>query len=384
MIIQSLKLENFRHLANQSYDFDSQFNLIVGKNASGKTSLLEAIYFLSHTRSFRTSRVNQIIADGEAFFRLFSTLVAPGGSDEIGGIDEGAERAKASPTFRHTSQLGIERDRQEIRVRQDYETVTRRSHLAKLLPILFLGPDTGQLLVESPKFRRQFVDWGLFQNHEEYHRLWLRYERALSQRNAALKQHYPDAVLAGLEEEMAHSGERVNSYRTQFLEHLFTPLEPLLKRLLGEEIAWTLDYHAGFTPGQLKEELIEARPRDRILTYTRKGPHRGDFTLKSDGKAVGQHLSRGQIKLATIAMMLAQIRLHREASGQSTILLMDDLTAELDQEKRAILLEELIAQKSQLFVTCLEESEFPELANHAVKSTMSYYQLSDGKAQKMV
>ncbi len=376
MIIESLKVENFRHLANQSYHFDSQFNLIVGKNGSGKTSLLEALYFLSHTRSFRTSRVNQIIANGEDFFRLFAELSRPQIEDEeLGG------ELSVSP-FR--SQLGIERDRQEIRVRQDYETVTRRSHLAKLLPILFLGPDTGQLLVESPKFRRQFIDWGLFQNQEEYHRLWLRYERALSQRNAALKQHYPDGVLEGLEEEMAQAGERLSNYRHQFLDQLFIPLKPLLESLLGDGRQWSLDYQPGFTAGEFKQELAESRARDRILTYTRNGPHRGDFSLKSEGKAVGQYLSRGQIKLATIGMMLAQIRLHREASGDSTILLMDDLTAELDQDKRAILLEELIAQKSQLFVTCLEESEFPELANHAVKSTMSYYQLSDGKAQKMV
>lgn len=364
MIIQSLQVENFRHLASQKFDFDSRFNLIVGKNASGKTSLLESIYFLSQAGSFRTSRINQAICEGEDYFRVIAELY--------------------SPKLDLESRLGIERTRGELQVRQDGETVKKRSHLAKLLPMLFLGPDTGTNLVGEPKARRQFMDWGLFQNYETYHRVWLRYERALAQRNAALKNHYSDSVLASLEEEMGDAGENLNTARKAFIEELSPLVIELLSRLVSPEIAWTVDYHAGFTEGKLREELAETRARDRQMTFTRTGPHRADFSLKCDGRLVAQHLSRGQVKLATIALMLAQIKLHQTMNQSSTILLMDDLTAELDQDKRVILLEELIAQKSQLFVTCLEVSEFPELADNALITTMSHYELNDGVAQKML
>ncbi len=364
MIIQSLQVENFRHLASQNFTFDSRFNLIVGKNASGKTSLLESIYFLSQVGSFRTSRINQAICEGADYFRVIAELY--------------------SPKLEMSSRLGIERTRGEVQVRQDGETIKKRSHLAKLLPMLFLGPDTGTNLMQEPKARRQFMDWGLFQNYETYHRVWMRYERALSQRNAGLKGHYPDSVLASLEEEMADAGETLNLARKAFIEEMAPMVNELLSRLISNEIDWSLEYNAGFTEGSLRAELAETRARDRQMTFTRIGPHRGDFSLKCDGRFVAQHLSRGQIKLATIALMLTQIKLHQSLNQSSTILLMDDLTAELDEDRRIILLDELIAQKSQLFVTCLEEKEFPELTDSALISAMSHYQLNDGVAQKML
>lgn len=364
MIIQSLQVENFRHLASQNFDFDSRFNLIVGKNASGKTSLLEAIYFLSQVGSFRTSRINQAICEGEDYFRVIAQLY--------------------SPKLDLESRLGIERTRGEVQVRQDGEAVKKRSHLAKLLPMLFLGPDTGTNLMQEPKARRQFMDWGLFQNYESYHRIWLRYDRGLAQRNAALKGHYPDSVLASLEDEMSDAGESLHLARKSFIEEMEPLVIDLLSRLISRDIEWKMEYHGGFTEGKLREELAETRARDRQMTFTRIGPHRGDFSLKCDGRLVAQHLSRGQIKLATIALMLTQIKLYQAMNQSSTILLMDDLTAELDQDKRMILLDELIAQKSQLFVTCLEESEFPELTDNALITAMSHYELNDGVAQKML
>jgi len=364
VIIRSLQVENFRHLASQNFDFDSRFNLIVGKNASGKTSLLESLYFLSQVGSFRTSRINQAICEGEEYFRVIAKLY--------------------SPKMEMESLLGLERTRGEVKVRQDGETIQRRSHLAKLLPMLFLGPDTGTNLMQEPKARRQFMDWGLFQNYESYLRVWQRYDRALSQRNAALKGHYPDSVLASLEEEMADAGESLNLSRKTFIAELTPLVLDLLARLIDDEIKWSLEYQSGFTEGKLREELAETRTRDRQMTFTRTGPHRGDFVLKCNGRLVAQHLSRGQIKLATIALMLSQIRLHQALNQSSTILLMDDLTAELDENKRIILLEELIAQKSQLFVTCLEENEFPELTDPLLRQSMNHYELNDGVAQKMV
>ncbi|WP_026878917.1 DNA replication and repair protein RecF [Ignatzschineria larvae DSM 13226] len=363
MIIQTLQVEQFRHLASQTLSFDSHFNLIVGKNASGKSSLLEAIYFLSQLRSFRTSRINQVIREDTDYFRVMAGLISPQGID---------------------SYLGIERTKGGVLVRQDGETIQKRSHLAKLLPMLFLGPDTGTDLMEEPKSRRQFIDWGLFQNYEAYHRVWQRYDRALSQRNAGLKGGYPNAVLESIELEMSEAGEALNQYRRQFIEEIAPLATALLSRLVSSEIEWQFQYQSGFTEGMLQQELAELRDRDRQMTFTRIGPHRGDFTLKCDGRMAHYHLSRGQVKLATIALMLAQVKMHQEISQSSTILLMDDLTAELDQKRRLILLEELLAHKSQLFVTCLEASEFPELSDLTVQKGMMTYQLNDGLAQKMV
>ena len=364
MIIESLKVERFRHLKPFRYTFDPHFNLIIGKNASGKTSFLEALFFLSHLKSFRTHNSAEIIETDAESFILFA---------EIADLEE-----------EQRSQLGIERTKKGFQIRKDFEPVQRRSELAKLLPILFIGPDTGQSLIDSPRYRRQFIDWGLFQSLPQYHGIWLRYERALKQRNAALKGNMPDGVLRGIEHEMAESGEILSEQRAAFLAELTEKALPLLHALLPELTEWEVRYQYGYSKGHFSEGMAESRPKDRIIGYTRSGPHRADFSIKVDGHTAHQYLSRGQIKLMTIAMMLAQITLYREKTGHSTILLMDDITAELDQTKRGLLLTHLIAQKTQLFVTCLEPNEFPELTEPSLKSSMQYYELTNGSAQKVV
>lgn len=378
MIIESLKVELFRHLKPFTYTFSPDFNLIYGANASGKTSLLEAIYFLSTLRSFRTHNPRELIEKESNYFRLFAKLK-----------DEASQR---------TSQIGIERDKKNFQIRKDFHTVHKRSELARLLPILFMGPDTGQTLIDSPRYRRQFLDWGLFQNYPHFHPLWLRYERALKQRNAALKQKLSTRLLRGIEEEMVEAGAILSIERESFLEVWMAAALPLLQGLLPELTLWEVGYQFGFSlrfeensssplteeerlnqaKFGLKQALDNARERDLAVGYTRVGPHRGDFSIKVEGREAAKFLSRGQIKLLAMGLMLAQIQVFREKTGHSTILLMDDLTAELDLNKRTLLMTHLLAQKTQLFVTVLERSEFPELAEHPLKSSLESYELSDG------
>lgn len=378
MIIESLKVELFRHLKPFTYTFSPNFNLISGANASGKTSLLEAIYFLSTLRSFRTHNPRELIEKESDYFRLFAKVK-----------DDASQR---------TSQLGIERGKKDFQIRKDFHTVHKRSELARLLPVLFMGPETGQTLIESPRYRRQFLDWGLFQNYPHFHPLWLRYERALKQRNAALKQKLSPRVLRGIEEEMAVAGAILSVEREVFLNSWMASALPLLRLLLPELKGWEVNYQFGFslrseenptasleqeerisqTKLKLKQALENTQARDLAVGYTRVGPHRGDFSIKVEEREAAKFLSRGQTKLLAMGLMLAQIQVFREITGQSTILLLDDLTAELDLNKRALLMTHLLAQNTQIFVTVLERSEFPELANLPLESGLESYEMSDG------
>ncbi len=364
MIFTSLTLEGFRNLAAQSLTFHPQFNLIIGANGSGKTSLLEALYFVAQVKSFRTNRPNQLIALDNEQFRLFARLT----------------------DGRQDAQVGIERQRGGIEIRKDFEPVKRRSELVKLLPILFIGPDSGQLLQESPTFRRNFLDWGLFQNNPKYHALWLRYDRALKQRNSALKNQYSDSVLNALEQELAEAGDYLTAERVLFTQQLSEQLYPFMAQFFTRDQRWQLEYRSGIPERfeTLLEALKSSRDRDRKRGYTHVGPHRGDFLLKAEGHDVGQIYSRGQMKLTTIALMLAQIALHKDQQEEKTILLMDDLTAELDYHHRALLVHQLLQLNAQLFITALESEEFPELEEGALVDGAYRYELSGGKAQKVV
>lgn len=363
MIIQSLAVTGFRNLTAQTLNFHPRCNVFYGDNASGKTSLLEALYYLSHLRSFRQREFAKIIQEDHTFFRL------------VAKCDDHA--------LSHI--IGIETQANQHIVRIDADPIKQRSTLAKMLPCLQLDPETGKLLTDSPKLRRQFMDWGLFHTQADYNQLWQYYERVLKQRNSLIKQRGNPKLLDTYDELLANSGEAMTKARTEWVEALFKTAEPLLSRLVAQPFEWSMEYKKGFSGASLLTDLQTQREKDLIMGHTRSGPHRGDFILKANGHNVGEYLSRGQIKLASIALTLAQAELfqtHHET--QNIILLMDDLSAELDKQHREILLEAFLSLNVQLFITCLEPSEFPELRENQKLTDFAKFKISTGFVQKMV
>lgn len=337
--------------------------MFYGDNASGKTSLLEAIYYLSHLRSFRQREIIHIIQNEHDFFRLVT-------------------RCRAA---HNEHVIGIETHKQEQIVRVDTFPLKQRSTLTKMLPCLYLDPEAGQLLTAGPKNRRQFMDWALFHTETSYHQTWQFYERALKHRNSLLKQRRDLRQLDSYDELLIQYGNLITAQRAKMIATLFTFAEPLLSRLIQQPFSWSIDYKKGYSNDDYAEELQLQRERDIVMGFTRSGPHRGDFILKADHKNVEEHLSRGQIKLASIALILAQIQYFQSKNdAQNVILLMDDMSAELDKQHREILLTEFLKLNVQLFITCLEESEFPELSAHTIIQDLNQYKIATGSVQKMV
>lgn len=363
MIIRSLSLTGFRNLATQNIEFHPKCNVFYGANASGKTSLLEAVYYLSHLRSFRQREFSKIIADEQEFLRLIT-------------------KCHTDLSDHH---IGIEVNKQEHIVRIDATPLKQRSTLAKMLPCLYLDPETGKLLTDSPKFRRQFMDWGLFHTKSNYHHLWQNYDRALKQRNIILRQKQNPRLLDSYDELLIQFGNQITEKREEFIQKLFEKASPLLSKLINQPFEWSIEYKKGFTGNSFAEELKNQREKDFIMGHTRAGPHRGDFVVKANHKNVSEYLSRGQIKLASIALTLAQIQLFQEYNvTQNVILLMDDMSAELDKQHREILLTEFLRLNVQLFITCLEENEFPELVQMSTEDDPYQYKITTGFVQKMV
>ncbi len=334
MTLARIEVEAFRNLQGVALTPDPRINLIWGDNASGKTSLLEAVHWLARGRSFLRVPSDQLIREGRRAFTLGASV-----------------KVKA-----RTAWLGMERTPGRTRVRFNGQDIWNLSAIAWLLPIYIVNTESQRLFVGAPQDRRSLLDWGVFHVEQSFQNYWRRYRRALRQRNAALRS--GNRQLARVwEPDLVAAAETVDIMRRRYL----TALEPLWSAfaedwLPGLEVHW--DFRSGWPRRDaLESALAQARDREFERGYTLYGPHRGDLRFITGDVEAAQRLSRGQQKLAAIALQLAQAKLASKSGRQRPIILVDDLAAELDGERRERVLSGLLHMDAQLLLTALTRSE---------------------------
>ncbi|MFV1997039.1 MAG: DNA replication/repair protein RecF [Acidiferrobacterales bacterium] len=307
-----------------------QLNLIVGANASGKTSLLEAIHILGTGKSFRTNRLERVLQHNIDRLTVFGRHQSDGVERTMGYQRHGTER--------------------EIHINGEREI--QLAALAQTLPLQVISPDTHFSFLKHAKYRRAGIDWGLFHVEPDFYELWSRHQRLLKQRNAALKQ--GDARLEIWDQPLASCGEEIHSRRQRYLQRLQAHIERQRVVLLpSEEIS--LQLRSGWRQGQsLAEVLAEDRGRDREHGYTRSGAHRADLEWQLSGQDARQEASQGQWKLLTLVLRLAQMEDFVDLTHRECILLLDDLPAELDAERRESVMSLLASLPLQIFATATE------------------------------
>ena len=357
MRVASLDIAGFRNLRQVSLNCAPGLNLLIGPNASGKTSVLEALYVLGRGRSFRARQPRELIQTGAAAFRVVAIMT-----------DGEGRRAP----------VGIERDARELTARIGGAPTRSLAELARRAPVLLLNPDSHRLLEDGPRQRRRFMDWGLFHAEPGFLDAWRRYDIALRHRNAALRNHAADRVVDAWDGELSAAALLLDRLRGCFCEALGGVLRPLAGATLGE-VAVEVDYRRGWPLEPFKHDfaswLRAGRAQDRQQGHTRLGPHRADFAPRVAGRSPAEALSRGQQKLLVIALVLAQAELYRRHAGDACILLIDDLPAELDPDNRARVTRALAGLDTQLFVTAIE----PGLLDAASWSEARTFHLSRGE-----
>jgi DNA replication and repair protein RecF len=310
-------------------------NLVTGKNASGKTSLLEAIFLLGRGRSFRAARREAMIRQDTELMRTVAQL-ADG------------------------RMLGVEVTRSAWSARAGGEPVTQLAQLAGLLPVQLMDPEVHRLVQEGPGERRRYLDWATFHVKPSFLETWRGYQRALRQRNAALKGRQNEAAVMAWERALAEHGRRLDELRRETMAALQAPVSAVAQELLGAELR--LEYRPGQAAGQdLGDALAQHRERDRRAGMTQVGPHRADVALSLDEHKARGWVSRGQQKLVAAAMVLGQARLLSPVWGDRGVLLVDDPAAELDQERCERLLALVSGLPFQVFVTALDRTALPGL-----------------------
>jgi DNA replication and repair protein RecF len=330
MPLGTFRAERFRCLAAIELELDSRANLFIGPNASGKTSLLEAAFFLSRGRSFRSRRRDSLIAHGQDSFVL--TGLGLGGVVPV--------------------QLGVRATRAECEWHVGGAIAGGIADLAEQFPAQVIDPEVHKLLEEGPGRRRRYLDWGVFHVEHAFLPTWRRYQQALRQRNAALKQEAPDDDLAAWEVELAASGEALAAQRDAYLARLAAPLSVIGGALLDAPIMLT--HHPGWDRDRsLLEALSGDRRRDRRYRATQSGPHRADVVVGVSGRPAKDKVSRGQQKLVAAGLMLAQLELQEQEKPGRSALLLDDPAAELDGENLPRLMAVVRRVPAQLWVTSL-------------------------------
>jgi DNA replication and repair protein RecF len=329
MSLRELAVSNLRCIEHAELEITPGVTLVWGGNGSGKTSLLEAMFLLGRGRSFRTRNNERLIRRGENHLRVTGHLLGPMGQDVPVGFEVSRDEAVARIAGRPAQSL---------------------AELAQAFPVQAIDPGVHRLVEEGGHRRRRWMDWAVFHVEPRFMDEWLRYSRALRQRNAALK---GDPVQAtAWDPELARVGESIARARGRFVEQLIPHWRAIVSALTGLDVE--LHYLRGWSQEHsLLEALAASRPRDEARQLTHAGPHRADVSLRLDGRAAREVLSRGQQKLVAAAMMLAQLRLLQDVTQTIPTLLLDDPAAELDGDHLGRFIEQVRALRSQLVVTSL-------------------------------
>ncbi|MDJ0832588.1 MAG: DNA replication/repair protein RecF [Gammaproteobacteria bacterium] len=327
MALRQLSLTDFRNLHSTTLDLDPAFNLILGANGAGKTSLLEAIHIISQGQSFKTRSLEQCIQHGKQSFLIFSRF------DDY--------------------KAGISKTTTDSQIRLNNQTITRLSELAEKTPIRIINADSFKLVEGSPAVKREYIDWSVFHVEHTYHDLWIDYRHALKQRNALLKARQPYKQLDYWDDFLADKNQLIYEFRAKYIKLLSASISAELKRLV-DDLHITIEYRPGWNTEHSYEQLLrQQRDKDLRYGFTHSGIHRDDIKIFADGVPIGQALSRGQLKRLSISLILAQIILLRQMTGKSMILLIDDINAELDSTALELIMQILSGLDLQIFITSI-------------------------------
>lgn len=357
MIIH-LEINQLRNLAAIKIpDISPKFNILYGKNGSGKTSFLEAIHILSTGKSFRTHLINRIIQHNTDNLFVFAQVNKQDSNQTI--------------------PIGIQRYRNgDNQIRIANESFSSYVTTAQLLPLLVIKPDGHRLLAGAPQYRRHFIDWGLFHMEHTFYNHWQRAYRALKQRNAALKMHAKTSEITLWDYELIPAAEALNQQRQEYTQKLIPKFTSIINTLL-DNMEFHLSYHAGWSQEQsLSEVLQQSLLSDMRVGHTQQGPHRADLLIRINKTPASDALSQGQQKLVIYALRLAQGMLLQELTGKICTYLIDDLPAELDAEKRQKVVTILNELNAQVFITSTEKQQLSSLAS--LRDTQSF-EINEGK-----
>lgn len=355
MILNKLSILNYKNIASAELDFVPKLNCLVGMNGEGKTNVLDAIHFLSLAKSATTSMDSQAIMHGQ----------------DLMALEGNYEHEDGTPECIH---CGLKRGQKKV-LRRGKKAYRRLAEHIGLIPIVTVSPADQWLIAGGSEERRRFMDIIISQYNPVYLDALTRYNKALQQRNALLKQEEEpdDDLLALLEEEMARVGTYIYGERQKYVEHFTPTFQSFYSLISQEKESVSLTYTSHGQRGDLLEVIRRDRAKDRAVGYSLHGTHRDDLEMLMGGFPIRREGSQGQNKTYLTALKLAQFDFLRQTGSHTApLLLLDDIFDKLDAGRVQQIIKLVSGDHfGQIFITDTNR----EHLDHILASTNSSYRL---------
>lgn len=335
MHLSSLTLKNFRSYEGLAASFSDGVNILYGKNAAGKTNVLEAVGFLSIGKSFRTQKETECIKSGAQSAYIKGGIVKKQGPLSVEALLSALEKKS---------------------LRMNGQPVKKMGELFGNFIAVVFSPEDLKVLKESPSLRRRFIDLEISKLKPAYFYELLEYGKALAQKNALLKsrmaEHQLKKLVGIFNEQLAAHGARIIKTRQAFLQRLDELSRAVHRELAGGE-ALSLKYKSSVSGDDIQSALLDRMDKSLASEieqgFCLYGPHREDLSVTLNGGEIKAYSSQGQIRTAMLSLKLATFEIARADFGESPVLLLDDVFSELDAARQAALLERI--RGAQCFIT---------------------------------
>ncbi|MDG2357318.1 MAG: DNA replication and repair protein RecF [Polaribacter sp.] len=317
MYLQKITIVNYKNIESQSFDFHKKINCFVGENGVGKTNVLDAIYYLSFTKSYFNPVAIQNIRHGEGFFMIEGDYL----------LNQRNEKIVCS----------LKKGQKKVLKRNGKSYEKFSEHIGQL-PLVIVSPADRDLVTEGSDTRRKFVDGVISQQNKTYLNDLLSYNKVLSQRNALLKYFAAnrtfDALNLGVyDEQLSEYGSRIYIVRKNFLEEFIPIFNQKYQIISGDKERVNLRYRSQLHDFSMDTLLNKSIAKDKIMQYTTSGIHKDDLSFEIGAFPIKKFGSQGQQKSYLIALKLAQFEFIKQQSSVTPILLLDDIFDKLDENR---------------------------------------------------
>lgn len=334
MYLNRLQLFGFKNHAERHFEFCGAINCITGSNGSGKTNILDAVYYLSNAKSFFNGIDQQLILHGGEFFSIHGWFSAEPDFDILVSFSN-----KGKKTLKKNGKA--------------YQRIL--DHIG-LIQTVFITPYDISLVLEGSEERRRFADYTLCQTNREYLEALTFYRKIQDQRNAYLKKcegrNVDPVIIESYDIRLVPAARKIHATRRAFIDEFLPWFLEFYNFLSDSRESVKLEYLSELNEGDYAEILLRNRDRDRILMRTGNGIHKDDFEFYINDFPLKKFGSQGQIKSFVIALKLAQYRYFMEKTGHKPILLLDDIFEKIDAGRAGKLME-LVAREyfGQIIIT---------------------------------
>lgn len=324
MFIEELVPNKFRNIKNCKIRFNKKFNIFYGNNAQGKTSVIEAIYYVSTGKSFRTRKIIEQINDKEKELTIFSKT-------NVG-----------------TFSVQLNKEQKNFYINKN--KVKYKDYIGNILAISF-SPEDISLIMDSPENRRRFFNYEIAQIDKEYLITLMEFQKIIRIRNKLIKENKMETEIFNIyTQKFIEKSQKIFNIRKVYIEKLSMYVNKKYKEIFDDKNL-EIRYEKSCDYENLKNILKEKKEKEKQLGFSIYGPHRDEFSFILNGKKVKSFASQGEKKSAIFSLKLAQIEYILESLNKTPIVLLDDITAYFDEIRKDKLIEYLSKKDIQCFFT---------------------------------